>query len=213
MDKKSVTVAVGASLVIIGSLVYFLMLSQGSSRDHAEYNQSTVESGESATYKEYSALKGVAYDKAFVSAMIEHHQGAIDMAELAATRARHHEVKNMATAIIATQGKEIAQLSAWQKQWGYPATPATASRDHEMIGGVMGGMGMIAAQLKVLSGDEFDRTFLMGMIDHHNQAVDMAKPAAKNAHHQEIKDAAASIINAQTSEINRMKQWQKDWRY
>lgn len=213
MDKRSVAVAVGASLVIIGSVVYFLMLPQGGSRDHADHNQSNVESEESATHKEYSALKGETYDKAFVSAMIEHHQGAIDMAELAATRARHQEVKDMATTIIATQGKEIAQLSAWQKQWGYPATPVADDHNHEMIGGVMGGMGMIAAQLKGLSGDEFDKTFLMGMIDHHNQAVDMAKPAAKNAHHQEIKDAAVSIINAQTSEINRMKQWQKDWRY
>lgn len=213
MDKRSVAVAVGASLVIIGSLAYFLTLPQGGSNDRADHDHSVVEPGESATYKEYAALKGEVYDKAFVGTMIEHHQGAIDMAELAATRARHQEVKDMAVVIITEQGKEITQLSTWQKQWGYPATPTASSHDHEMIGGVMGGMGMIAAQLKGLSGDEFDKTFLMGMIDHHTQAVDMAKPAAKNAHHQEVKDAAASIMNTQTSEINRMKQWQKDWRY
>lgn len=63
------------------------------------------------------------------------------------------------------------------------------------------------------SGDKFDKAFLEGMIEHHVGAVDMAKLASKNAKHQELKDMAKNIIDAQEVEIETMKDWQKDWGY
>ncbi len=63
------------------------------------------------------------------------------------------------------------------------------------------------------SGDEFDKAFLEGMIEHHVGAVDMAELVFDNSKHQELKDMAQDIISAQTSEIEMMKQWQKDWGY
>ena len=51
------------------------------------------------------------------------------------------------------------------------------------------------------------------MIVHHEQAVEMSKYAADNAKHQEVKDLASAVISAQTTEINQMKQWQKQWGY
>ena len=36
------------------------------------------------------------FDKAFITGMIEHHQGAIDMAKLAQKQAKHEELKTMA---------------------------------------------------------------------------------------------------------------------
>lgn len=59
---------------------------------------------------------GDEFDKAFLSEMITHHQGAISMAQLAAT---HQEVKDLATAIVSAQTSEISQMEAWQKSWGY----------------------------------------------------------------------------------------------
>ena len=41
----------------------------------------------------------------------------------------------------------------------------------------------------------------------------MAKLAATQAKHQEVKDLANGIISSQTSQISEMKQWQKDWGY
>jgi cytochrome bd-type quinol oxidase subunit 1 len=67
-------------------------------------------------------LKGKAgddFDKAFIEAMIPHHQGAIDMAELALQSAKHQEIKNMATAIIKAQQKEIDEMKQWYNNWGY----------------------------------------------------------------------------------------------
>ncbi|MSR87358.1 DUF305 domain-containing protein [Candidatus Peribacteria bacterium] len=62
---------------------------------------------------------GDAFDEAFIEGMIPHHQGAIDMAKAALTDAKHAEIKRMAQAIISAQQKEIDQMHAWQKSWGY----------------------------------------------------------------------------------------------
>lgn len=67
-----------------------------------------------------AALRGKTgdeFDKAFLSEMIVHHQGAIDMAELALTNAGKQEIKDLSKAIITAQTKEIAEMKAWQKSW------------------------------------------------------------------------------------------------
>lgn len=69
-----------------------------------------------------SSLKdkqGDAYDEAFINEMIDHHQGAIDMAKLSADRASHQEIKDLSRAIISAQEKEIAEMKQWRMMWGY----------------------------------------------------------------------------------------------
>jgi uncharacterized protein (DUF305 family) len=69
-----------------------------------------------------SNLKGKTgddFDKAFLTEMIDHHQGAIDMANLAKQNAKHDEIKNLANDIVTAQTKEIAEMKDWQKSWGY----------------------------------------------------------------------------------------------
>jgi hypothetical protein len=60
---------------------------------------------------------GDAFDQAFLSEMIVHHQGAVEMAESALVNAKHQEIKDMAKAIIDAQNKEIAQMQGWEKAW------------------------------------------------------------------------------------------------
>lgn len=64
-----------------------------------------------------SGKSGDAFDKAFLSEMIVHHQGAVVMAEAALQNAKHQEIKDMANAIIAAQTTEIKQMQDWQKAW------------------------------------------------------------------------------------------------
>lgn len=75
------------------------------------------------------------------------------------------------------------------------------------------GMSNMMNYISGKKGDEFDKAFILSMIEHHEGAIDMAEEAEKNAKHQEIKDLAKEIINAQTKEIDQMKTWQKDWGY
>jgi uncharacterized protein (DUF305 family) len=56
-----------------------------------------------------------------------------------------------------------------------------------------------------------DQDFLTQMIEHHEGAIFMAKEAEVKSNRQEIRDFASAIISSQTSEINSMYAWRKDW--
>jgi uncharacterized protein (DUF305 family) len=66
---------------------------------------------------------GDEFDKAFLSEMIIHHQGAINMANLAKTNSKHQEVKDLVDDILSAQSKEIDMMQTWQTDWGYKTTP------------------------------------------------------------------------------------------
>lgn len=78
-----------------------------------------------------------------------------------------------------------------------------SSMDNMMLG--------MANQLRGKAGDEFDKAFLNEMIVHHQGAIEMANLAKINANHQEIKQMANEIVNAQTKEIEQMKNWLNGW--
>lgn len=61
--------------------------------------------------------ESVPFDKRFIEAMISHHQGAIDMATEAQTRAEHEEIRQLADAIITAQQAEIEQMQTWLEEW------------------------------------------------------------------------------------------------
>jgi uncharacterized protein (DUF305 family) len=80
-----------------------------------------------------SGLKGKTgddFDRAFLSGMIVHHEGAVAMAELAEKNAKHEEVKQLSRDIISAQNSEIATMRQWQTDWGYPTD---GDRSHGMM--------------------------------------------------------------------------------
>lgn len=64
-----------------------------------------------------SGKTGDELDEAFLSGMIVHHEGAVDMAKAALENGKHPELKQMAETIIAAQTTEISQMKQWQKMW------------------------------------------------------------------------------------------------
>lgn len=62
---------------------------------------------------------GDEFDKEFITQMIDHHQGAVDMAELALKNAKHQEIKDLSSSIIESQASEIHQMKEWEDSWGY----------------------------------------------------------------------------------------------
>ena len=65
---------------------------------------------------------GDEYDKAFITNMIAHHEGAVAMARLSAQNAKHVEIKNLSRGIIVAQEKEISEMRQWQIDWSYPGS-------------------------------------------------------------------------------------------
>ncbi|WP_437656574.1 DUF305 domain-containing protein [Sorangium sp. So ce1182] len=59
------------------------------------------------------------FDRAFIDAMIPHHEMAIDAAEMALQQAEHAEIKTLASGIIEAQQREIEQMKSWRAEW-YP---------------------------------------------------------------------------------------------
>jgi uncharacterized protein (DUF305 family) len=59
------------------------------------------------------------FDKAFIDAMIPHHQSAIEMAEVASEKSKNPQIRELAENIISAQQMEIEQMKQWRKQW-YP---------------------------------------------------------------------------------------------
>jgi len=221
MKKNNIIiVAIIAIVAIAGVSIYAISKNNdnGMMDDNMMSNHSSQQSAtgsvdkNSSEYKMYSELKGEDYDKMFVANMIAHHQGAVDMANLALTNAKHQELKDMANAIITAQTKEISDMQSWQTAWGYPASSGSMMEDHSAMG-MMNDMAGMTDKLKGLSGDAFDKAFLSSMIEHHQSAINMAYPGQENAQHQEVKTLTVVIVDAQSKEIAQMKQWQKDWGY
>ncbi|MEV1091215.1 DUF305 domain-containing protein [Streptomyces microflavus] len=142
-------------------------------------------------------------DVAFAKGMIPHHRQAVEMADLAPSRAESVEVKKLAGEIKKAQDPEIKTMSGWLTSWGeqLPAEGAMDHSDHGMD-------GMMTAdemdQLEKASGKAFDTAFLEMMIKHHEGAVEMAKTENAEGAFPEAKTMADAIITSQTAEITTM---------
>ena len=59
------------------------------------------------------------FDKAFIDAMIPHHQSAIDMANVALQESDNARIRELAENIVDAQRSEISEMKQWRREW-YP---------------------------------------------------------------------------------------------
>lgn len=64
-----------------------------------------------------SGRTAATYDVQFLDNMIAHHEGAIQMANEALTKAKRAEIKQLAQSIIRAQQAEIEQMKKWKAEW------------------------------------------------------------------------------------------------
>jgi uncharacterized protein (DUF305 family) len=57
------------------------------------------------------------FDRAFIGAMIPHHQDAIEASKAAASRAQREEIKALAREIVDGQQREVDALRQWRQSW------------------------------------------------------------------------------------------------
>ena len=124
-------------------------------------------------------------DVEFMQGMIMHHAQAVEMTALINSRTENKELRLLGARISHSQAEEIAFMERWLAARGKPATmtmpsmpgmdmPGMDMSKHQML---MPGM-LTAKQMTALrnaKGNEFDRLFLEGMIQHHGGALTMVK--------------------------------------
>lgn len=158
-------------------------------------------------------------DEHFIEQMIPHHEDAITMADIAQTKAQHSEIKKLSENIKKTQSEEITQMKNWYKSWYGQDVPEDTSDDANSGAGMMGGRmhgGMMGDESDIATlknADNFDKAFIEEMIPHHQMAVMMATMLKQGTNREEMRQLAQNIIDAQTKEINEMRQWYKNWGY
>lgn len=74
---------------------------------------------EAAMHAGMAAASGETVDQAYIAKMVEHHRGAVAMADVALARSQDPEIRRMAQAVKDAQTREIAEMQAW--------TPAPAN--------------------------------------------------------------------------------------
>lgn len=205
MKNKSRNIIVAVVvLVVLGGGAFAYTRSQDNKSGQTNQSSASSESDGSMASM-MAALEGKtgdAFDAEFINQMVLHHSGAIDMAAYVDTEAKHGELRNLGDEITSAQTSEIDQMKKWAQEWGYEVREPSEKAVTAM-----------STSLKGKTGDALDHEFIIAMTGHHTGAIDMASLALSNAKHQEIKDLANDIIDAQTREITQMQEWAKAWNY
>jgi uncharacterized protein (DUF305 family) len=145
-------------------------------------------------------------DERFIDAMVPHHQGAIEMAQVALENAEHTEILALAEDVVSAQETEIGQLKAIkQEQFG------TSEVSMDMSAEEMEGMGMTMDPQELATQEPFDKAFIDNMIPHHESAIEMAQVALEESENPEIREIAGAVVDAQEREIEQMRSWRDEW--
>ena len=92
----------------MGKMIDEMMPKQGDAASTKEFKQAHMKMLKDM----HQTFTGKA-DLDFVTGMIPHHQGAIDMAKAQLAHGKDPEIRKMAEKIIADQEREIAEMRAW----------------------------------------------------------------------------------------------------
>jgi uncharacterized protein (DUF305 family) len=83
---------------------------------HGQMGHGSVGMGSGGMARQMVMEKGKYSDKAFIDAMVPHHQGAIAMAEVALKNAEHEEIIQLSRNIISSQQAEIEELKSIKRE-------------------------------------------------------------------------------------------------
>jgi uncharacterized protein (DUF305 family) len=86
----------------------------GSARNGVSAGDRAFAGSEAAMHAGMATASGETVDEAYIAKMIEHHRGAVAMADVALARSQDAEIRRMAQAVKDTQTREIAEMQAWK---------------------------------------------------------------------------------------------------
>lgn len=114
-----ITTVTASNAVNTGNTGMMNMMGMRNQKVNQEHTQTMMGMGSSMDdmMRSLNESSPETFDKAFLTSMIVHHQGAIEMAKQAQSHASHMEIKKLADEIIDAQTKEIDMMKTWQTAW------------------------------------------------------------------------------------------------
>ena len=152
-------------------------------------------------------------DTQFMQNMIMHHAQAVEMTALIDSHTENKDLRTLGARISRSQADEIK----FMKRWLTARDESTSPPMHHMPGMDMSSHQMLMpgmltekqmAALKKAKGQEFDKLFLRGMIQHHNGALIMVKELFDNAgagQDAELFNFVTDVDSGQRAEIRIMQ--------
>ena len=145
-------------------------------------------------------------DERFIDAMTPHHQGAVEMAQVALENAEHRELRQLAQNIITDQQSDIERFRVIkERDLGSSDLPTETSSEEMAMMGMMEDPGELADR------EPFDKAFIDEMIPHHVAAIEMARLAEERTGNPKIRELARNIVETQEAEISQMTEWRREW--
>lgn len=151
------------------------------------------------------------YDLAYIDMMIPHHESIIALAEAAVGELEDERLVAIAEAIIEAQEGENEELKALREEWYGDREPAPMGPEIMLVSMGMEGDCVDEHHMNLMSGewlvqqfeaaDDKDLAFIELSIPHHQMAIDTSEVALEQAVHEEIKEIATAVIEAQEGEI------------
>ncbi len=174
-------------------------------------------------------------DAGFMQHMIVHHAQAVDMVAMIEARTDNRDIRLMGDRIARSQSDEMAMMRQWLESRGESTEmvmdhtsmpghdvhaqmahadaaahgghhPANAASDIPLMEGMLSPAQMV--ELSMAEGEEFDRLFLTGMIQHHQGAISMVEDLLAtpgNGEEPELSQFLTDVMADQSSEIARMR--------
>jgi len=151
-------------------------------------------------------------DVEFMQGMIHHHAQAVEMTAMIPSHTQNKELRSLGARISSSQSDEIKFMKRWLAARGESVPQAMPKMPGMDMSHVTLMPGMLTPQqmeaLQKSAGAEFDRLFLVGMIQHHNGALTMVKDLFDTAgagQDAELFNFATNADNSQRAEIRIME--------
>jgi len=172
-----------------------------STQDTAQSGNGLMKSMNDMMDKMHSMQMTGDFDVDFTNMMVEHHQGALDMAEIEASQGKNETMKSKAQEILTKQKKEQQELKDFVQSY------KPSGMKHGK-GDIQKSMSKMMEKMKSMqmSGD-VDKDFATMMASHHQDGIDMAKMELKNGMSDKLKKMAQKSIDDQQKDIKEFQTW------
>lgn len=161
-------------------------------------------------------------DKDFAMMMIEHHQGAIDAANIVLKSGKDSKIKEMAQKTLRTQPEDQKKLREHAQMKHDDAATAKNDKNHsnhaqstdatshsdQFSADMHTAMDQMETKMKNMKmTGKVDHDFATMMIDHHQGAIDMSDVEIEHGKNADVKSLAEKIKSDSQKDIAELKEW------